>query len=113
MKPRRLTIYALILLLSANLCSAVNIAGQIRDNMVEILCMLFYIIVGIAGALGTLMIVLAGLKWVGSRDDPAQRKQALEKIKDVAIGLLVILVALGLINMIIAIRGAGYVLACT
>ncbi|VVB51033.1 TrbC/VIRB2 family protein [uncultured archaeon] len=57
------------------------------------ICMLATLIANVAGALASLTIISAGLKWVTSGDAPGDRKQAKEMIIHAIVGLVIIFAA--------------------
>jgi len=65
------------------------------------LCTLYQVFLAIAGAAATIYIVLQGLRWTASRDDPKQRKEILDRIKNILVGLLIILLAAALVQLMI------------
>ena len=68
---------------------------RIEDVACKIIVLLQKIVAGIA----TLIIVYAGIKWMGSGvTDPAARQEAADMIKAVFVGLVIIIVALQFIN---------------
>ena len=54
----------------------------------------------IAGAVATLIIVMNGVKWIGSSDDPGARKQAKEGIVHAIVGLVIVLIAVEVVTLI-------------
>ena len=54
----------------------------------------------IAGAVATLIIVINGIKWIGSSDDPGARKQAKEGIVHAVVGLVIVIVAVEIVALI-------------
>ena len=59
----------------------------------SLLCMLYDAAAKIVGFVAILVLIWAGLRWISSRDDPGQRKQALDIIKAVLVGLVLVAAA--------------------
>ncbi len=69
------------------------------------LCNIVLVLWGITAGIATLVITLAGIKWMGSEDDLAARREAKITIVHAIIGLIIVLIALTIVNWIFA--GAG------
>jgi hypothetical protein len=54
----------------------------------------------IAGAIATLVIVINGIKWTGSSDDPGARKQAKQGIIHAIVGLIIVMIAVNVVALI-------------
>jgi len=67
----------------------VDVLKRLGCLICKIMNLFFYI----AGAVAALVIVIAGIKWVGSGDDPGARTAAKNTIVSAIIGLIVILLA--------------------
>jgi len=99
---------ALVLLalvaLSQLVCSytAYDFANYVWWKVMPIICGLYYTFILIAGALAAVMIVYAGIKWIGSSDDPAARKSAKETIIHAIVALIIIVVASRIVDLLIA-----------
>ena len=52
------------------------------SKLCEILDNIRYVLTMIAGGVGMLIVVLQGIKWVASADDPGARKQAKQRSHD-------------------------------
>ncbi|MFH1721553.1 MAG: pilin [Candidatus Altiarchaeota archaeon] len=79
-------------------------SAQMVDSIVSpvssVVCMIYRVIVRVAGAIAGLVFVIAGVKWVASQDDPGERKQAKETMKNAIIGLIIIMVANNVIQAV-------------
>jgi type IV secretory pathway VirB2 component (pilin) len=73
--------------------SVANTICDLLDNLRGLLQM-------IAGAVATLIIVMNGVKWIGSSDDPGARKQAKEGIVHAVVGLVIVLIAVNAVTLI-------------
>ena len=84
-------------------CSA--IVAQEETTVNTFLCNIVLVLWGITAGIATLVITLAGIKWMGSEDDLAARREAKITIVHAIIGLIIVLIALTIVNWIFA--GAG------
>ena len=78
---------------SAEASAAALVLCQILQN-------LRFILTVIAAAIGIIIIVLQGIKWVGSADDPGARKQAKQGIIHAIIGMIIVVLAVVLVTMV-------------
>jgi len=70
-----------------------------------LICRLITILWGVSAAVATIVIVIAGIRWIGSSEDAGARAQAKSTIVHALIGLIIVIVALSIVNY--AITGAG------
>lgn len=91
------------LLLLAGTAVAQSASKKMGDILAEYLCTLFGAIKQIAGVLAVFVLVAAGVKWLWSRDDPGERKQAKSLIESVLMGLILIAAATGIVYAVIQI----------
>jgi len=61
---------------------------------------IYYILYTIAGAIGTVIITLQGIKWIGSAEDRDARKQAKLGIIHAIIGLIIVVLAVSIVQMV-------------
>lgn len=54
----------------------------------------------IAGGVAVLVIVVNGVKWIGSSDDPGARKQAKEGIIHAVVGLVIVIIAVEIVSLV-------------
>lgn len=81
----------------SNTAAALNIIPVgLREATIQDIVTIFY---GITAAAGVLMIVFQGIKWITS-DNDEDRKQAKQGIIHVIAGLLLILIAAALVEMV-------------
>jgi len=80
-----------IILLSSVLVSAQNTA--VKTAITCMACRIMQLVFMIIGMVVTLVIIFAGLKWVGSGEDPDARNQAKSMIIHAIIGLVIIIIA--------------------
>lgn len=102
------SLLALLLIVSLGGCvgsgSITDTVGQLSDTLygvATVLCVFVASIFQIAGAIGALIIVFAGLKWIESRDNPAERKKAKEMMIAVLVGLVIIYVGVALVSTVL------------
>lgn len=85
-----------LILLGIILLSSVLVSAQNTAVMTAITCMacrIMQLVFMIIGMVVTLVIIFAGLKWVGSGEDPEARGQAKSMIIHAIIGLVIIIIA--------------------
>jgi len=70
-----------------------------------LICRLIIVLWGIAASVATIVIVIAGVKWIGSAEDAGARAQAKATIVHAIIGIVIVIIALSIVNW--AIAGAG------
>ncbi len=75
-----------------------------------LICRLIQVLWGIAAAVATIVIVIAGIKWIGSSEDAGARAQAKATIVHAIIGLLIVIIALSIVNW--AITGSVTAFTC-
>jgi hypothetical protein len=63
-----------------------------------ILCRIITILWGITAAITTFVIVIAGIKWMGSMDDPGARAQAKTSIIHAIVGMVIVMIALQVVG---------------
>ncbi|GEM_PF-772642 len=73
---------------------------DIGDPVINVICSIFLIIYLISGTVAVLVIVIAGIKWITSQDDPGARKVARTSILHALLGLCIILFAAAMVYMI-------------
>jgi len=77
-----------------------SLVSQIIDPMTNAICNIYDLITNVAGAIAALVITIAGFKWAGSADDPGARKAAKDSIIHALIGMLIIIIATDLVQLI-------------
>ena len=95
-----------ILLLASAVIATEPAAGSWSASAAQTICDLLdnirYLLQMIAGAVATLIIVMNGIKWIGSSDDPGARKQAKEGIVHAVVRLVIVLIAVNVVALIIS-----------
>jgi hypothetical protein len=106
MNRKTIALQLLVLAVSAVSVSAqfdeYDFADYVWTKIRPVLCGLYYTFAYIAGALCALMFVIAGVRWIGSSDDPGVRKSAKETIIHSIVGLAVILASAAVVDLLIA-----------
>ena len=85
-----------LILLGFILLNSVLVSAQSTAVETAISCMacrIMQLVFMIIGMVVTLVIIFAGLKWVGSGEDPDARNQAKQMIIHAIIGLVIIIIA--------------------
>jgi len=80
--------------------ASASIVSQIVSPMVSTICQIYSVIYNAAGGIAALIITIAGFKWVGSAEDPGARKQAKDAIIHALIGMLLVVIATDLVQLI-------------
>lgn len=93
-------IVILVLLLLVRLVSA-SLADDIVTPLLDVICNLYCAVSKIALFVASVVVVLAGIKWVASGDDPGGRKAAKDTIIFVIVGLIVIAIAATIVSGVI------------
>jgi hypothetical protein len=73
-----------------------------KTRICEILYNIRDLLTFIAAGIAAVVIVLQGVKWVGSAEDPGARKQAKQGIIHAVVGLVIVLVAVWIVVMVVA-----------
>jgi hypothetical protein len=80
--------------------------GDIFITISSVICFLYSAIKSLIGPIAVFIIIWAGLKWTGSRDNPQDRTEAKKMIEAVIVGLVIIIAAMAIVSTII--NDAGY-----
>ncbi|MCK4492195.1 MAG: TrbC/VirB2 family protein [Candidatus Altiarchaeales archaeon] len=67
-----------------------------------LLCRIMQIFLLIVGVLATLVIIIGGIKWIGSGEDPEARTQAKSTIIHAIIGIIIVMVAGYVVSWIVS-----------
>lgn len=73
---------------------------EIRERITEAACYILSILITLVGAVAALFIILAGIKYMGSGDDPSGRQEAKSRITWALIGLAIAIIACPLVEML-------------
>lgn len=86
---------------NANFSDFLGTMQTVLVELAQIICDLVDVVQMVAGLLATLIIVMTGLKWIISQDNPQERFKAQETLKAVVIGLVVVLIATYLVEIVL------------
>jgi hypothetical protein len=90
-----------IALLMSNVQAANNYLSQAESKICSVMENVYELLLFIAGGLGALVIIVQGLSWVASADDPKARKGARMAVIHVLIGLIIVSLSLVLVAMVL------------
>jgi uncharacterized membrane protein YidH (DUF202 family) len=93
---------------SADIQGSTDISNTIFDVTMPVLCGIYQLLVSVAGAIATFVLVYAGVRWIGSNDDPGERKVAKTVMIYTVVGLVIVIVAASLVSLMIS----GEILPC-
>ena len=94
MKTRyRMILVAAMFLVSQAASADEGMVSSIVAPLTDMICELYDLFIYIASGVAALVMGIAGLKWVGSENDPGARKQAKETIIHAIIGLIIVVLA--------------------
>lgn len=82
--------------------NADSFATYVWDRVKPAICGVYGSFAMVAGALAALMIVIGGIKWIGSGDDPGARKNAKDMIIHAIVGLCIVVVSWMVVELIIS-----------
>ncbi|MFH1788843.1 MAG: pilin [Candidatus Altiarchaeota archaeon] len=97
---KKKTIFALVLLAGTAAASG-GVSSLLGVILSDYLCSIYYAMRNILGPLAVFILIIAGLKWLYSEEDPGARKQAKFLIENVFIGLVVVLAAGGIVYALV------------
>ncbi|MFH1721519.1 MAG: hypothetical protein ABH950_02815 [Candidatus Altiarchaeota archaeon] len=80
----------------------------LQNALSTILCVVINLLIFIAGGIAMLIIILNGIKWIASGDDPGALKQARQGIVHAIVGLIVVLVSIFMVSTVVSAAGQGY-----
>ncbi len=91
---------------------SVNGAAQgvttIENALSSILCVIINLLIFIAGGIAILIIILNGIKWIASGDDPGALKQARQGIVHAIVGLIIVLVSIFIVTTVVSASPSDY-----
>ncbi|MFC2154260.1 hypothetical protein ACFLRC_02120 [Candidatus Altiarchaeota archaeon] len=105
----RKTLMATLLMLG--LIGTVSAGGEttaIQNALSTILCVIVQLLIFIAGGIAMVIIVLNGIKWTASSDDPGARKQAKQGIVHAIVGLIIVLIAVFVVATVVGAGGSAW-----
>lgn len=77
-----------------------GIAAAQGDVIRDILVDIWNLLRAVVGGLAVVIIVIQGLKWIASAEDPPARKHAKQTIVHVIIGLIIVLLAVQIVSFV-------------
>jgi hypothetical protein len=87
--------------------NAINIAGK---NISCALCKISQLIFMIVGSVAALVIIMAGLRWVTSGDDPGARQGAKTTIISAFVGIIIVVIAVFIVSVVLqGVMGVDYI----
>jgi uncharacterized membrane protein YjgN (DUF898 family) len=78
-----------------------NLLSTATGQINKVLCKLASLIFFTAGAIASLVIILAGVRWVTAADDPGARNGAKTTIISAFVGLIIIMIAVYIVAIVI------------
>lgn len=94
-----------IIILSGCIGSAGYSVALALRNLAELLCSIYQVLYSIAGPFAVFFLLFAGMKWVGSQDNPRARLEAKKMIEATLIGLIIVLTAVSLVGVLVGKTG--------
>lgn len=71
-----------------------------EEAICTVLANITWLLYMIAAGVGVVVIVLQGIKWAGSAEDPGARKQAKQGIIHAVVGLVIVLIAVWIVELV-------------
>lgn len=100
-----------IVLLTIGFASA-QASSSVITIINSLLCRLLQVLFAVSAAVATIVIVMAGIKWIGSAEDAGARAQAKSTIVHAIIGLLIVMIALTLVGWVVSSDASMNVFSC-
>lgn len=76
--------------------------GDVKKRIACMICRVMNIFFYIAGGIAALIIVIAGIRWVGSGEDPGARAASKSSIISAIVGLIIIVMAVYLVTWLLS-----------
>lgn len=77
-------------------------AKSAASAICKILNNIAWLMTVVAAAVGIVVIIIQGIKWIGSAEDPGARKQAKQGIIHAIIGLIIVVAAVWIVILVMA-----------
>jgi len=77
-----------------------NATYQAAIAICSIFTNIYYVLYSAAGGIGTIIITLQGIKWIGSAEDRDARKLAKQGIIHAVIGLIIVMLAVSIVQLV-------------
>ena len=78
-----------------------NVMNTAASKINQVLCRIAQLIFMVVGAIAALVVIMAGLKWTTSADDPGARNAAKTTIISVFVGLIIVMIAVYIVSIVI------------
>jgi len=104
MKKIQLLIFLVLFMCILNTVSAQALteATEIAERLFYVTCTFIVLFKLVASSIASLVIVLQGIKWILSAEDLTSRKRAKQGIADAIIGLIIIILAVAIVEIVVA-----------
>jgi hypothetical protein len=86
---------------STTINSSINPEKAIEKRVNEVVCSLFNLVLMVSGAIASLMIIFAGLKYMQAEDDPSSTDNAKKMIGYALTGLIIALIACPVVDLLV------------
>ena len=102
MKMEKILSSVLVLCFLATFATATTStqAGEAVSAICEILFNITWLLNMITAGVGTIVIVMQGIKWTGSAEDPGARKQAKQGIIHAVVGMIIVILAIWIVQIV-------------
>jgi len=107
MNAKLLKKYSIPLIITLCLSTAASAADDpktiVKDFLtpaMRIICMLYEVFKAIVGPIAILIIIIAGVSYISSWQDIEKRKKAKDRVQHVVIGLIIVLLAATLVELV-------------
>ena len=104
MKCKQLFVLSLLVLATLGFASAQTSLSSGMFSAQQAICNILYnirnLLSYIAAGVAVVVIVLQGIKWAGSADDPGARKQAKAGIINAVVGLIIVMLAIWIVILV-------------
>jgi hypothetical protein len=100
-RVKALLILGVLLLVSAGMVSGGD-PELVKYKLACLICRIMNMFLFVAGAIAALVIVIAGIRWVGSGEDPGARTAAKSSVISALVGLIIIVLAVYLVTWLVS-----------
>lgn len=90
--------------------TSASAVGGIAARVTPILCAFVGIFRSVATGVAAVVMVIAGIKWIGSENDPGARKAAKDTMVHAIVGLIIVMIIGSIIDLFTGIRVFGQTL---
>lgn len=93
-----------VLILLTVLLNVVEVSADTWDDIIgtvtTVICGIYRVFYYIAGAIASVIFVIAGIKWIASENDPGTRKAAKDTMVHALVGLIIVLISVSVIEAV-------------